>query len=275
MPNPERLQREKSSGGTVRLEVECNLDDGISEASLPLSRVFISWDPSIGLEARSSAGSMSISPAEVLQFDGLGISDLIETPAYADRTSKALYELVFLSWRLLVNRQDQQFEEKAAWVDIWTANPGSMESKVDDDRPNDGGHGVVLRAQAQVRCGGNCIGGEPCNNTARNKARDQGTDSDSCGHILARSMGGAGTRDSTFPQDLSVNNGQYNDHESRLLTRFLNVQGGDGRCDLDWKFDFASPTRVRPEGVTYGATCSVRRHNQWFLHNSTRYFFND
>ena len=83
---------------------------------------------------------------------------------------------------------------------------------------------------------------------------DDGTQDCDAGHILANRLGGPGNQPiNIFPQTFSINRGAYAQYEADIHDCIV---GGANSASLSWTFTYSSPTKTKPDFVTYNVVYS-------------------
>lgn len=115
------------------------------------------------------------------------------------------------------------------------------------------GYPVVIFAQGTVTPDALSHGSDTtsCTRSYARMLEDDGADNCDAGHILANHMGGYGNQPlNIFPQNSTINKGQYNQFEGKIYDCILNATYGF----LQWQFIYDSLRRTQPYKVTYYAT---------------------
>ena len=92
--------------------------------------------------------------------------------------------------------------------------------------------------------------GTNTNASSRRYARALGCPSDDAGHIIGKQLGGSGGKANVFPQNLSINRGEYAQFEGRVA----NLVHETGQVDITVTFEYDGSTR--PIGVKYEAVAN-------------------
>jgi hypothetical protein len=82
---------------------------------------------------------------------------------------------------------------------------------------------------------------------------DDGVKNCDAGHILAHRLGGPGNQPiNIFPQDLSINRGEWAQYEGVIYDCIATK--GASRAALRWDFIYSSLTNTKPINATYSVT---------------------
>ena len=117
------------------------------------------------------------------------------------------------------------------------------------------GHAVVTSASVAITTADLDKGTDTtsCTQDYSRTLDDDGVQDCDAGHILAHRLGGAGTEPiNIFPQDLSVNRGDYAQYEGDIYACLST--GGASKASLSWSFSYESTSHTKPNGVTYSAS---------------------
>ena len=90
--------------------------------------------------------------------------------------------------------------------------------------------------------------GTNTNYSSRRYARSLGYQTDDAGHIIGKQLGGSGGKANVFPQNLSINRGEFAQFEGRVA----NLVHETGQVDITITFEYdgtTRPTKIRYEAV--------------------------
>jgi uncharacterized protein RhaS with RHS repeats len=112
-----------------------------------------------------------------------------------------------------------------------------------------GSHGEPLSASVTVTPQDIKNGGSGTNASSREFSEKLGNNQgDDAGHILGKKLGGQGGKDNVFPQNPSVNRGQYRRFEQSLAEDIRK----NGAADITWRFHYGDTKNpARPTKVEY------------------------
>ena len=133
--------------------------------------------------------------------------------------------------------------------DIIMGNGGSKISYIYEEH---NGYPVVVFARGTVTPDSLNHGTDTtsCTRSYARMLEDDGADNCDAGHILANHMGGYGNQPlNIFPQNSTINQGAYNQFESKVYDCILNSTYGF----LEWQFIYKTLQNTQPYKVTYYA----------------------